>query len=238
VTTSRTVSTAEVGPGRWRIVISLLASVQLHVLLWGPAPARSPPARLSTAALAELEIPIELDPSTDPTPNGSARAPPRAMRGSGHSDDPHTPASASRALTSSDHAPQTADDAIVQGPSLDWLYAIVAARGHGDGQGAGGGRGAEAAGGSPARLTSSDWRSCPARVEHAPAVAHVVVNVDTRGRPLRAQVVDADSGTSAAAVECAMRAAYIPAHDAQGRPVRGNTRPFRIEFLEGAARAR
>jgi hypothetical protein len=225
---------------RWRPVIAALASVQAHVLIWAALAGPSMEPLIPPPASLELEVTLEPPPEAAPDPQatGSVELKPRGpARGAGHTNDFHTPAPASRALTNDDPTPPSpADFSLVQGPSLDWLYAIVAARGDGDGLGEGGGNGAPPAGGSPARLASDDWRWCPARVEHVRAIAHLVVDVDPRGRALRATLVDADSGCGAAAIQCAMKAAYLPARDAKGRPVRGKTRVFRVEFLGDTGR--
>ncbi|HXX66826.1 MAG TPA: hypothetical protein VEK07_06580 [Polyangiaceae bacterium] len=235
----RFASTAQ-AQGRWRVIVAALASLQAHVAIWAAMANPSAAPLAPATASAELEVALEPappEPAPDPPPRASVELQPRGpSRGAGHTSDPHTPAPASRALTNIDPTPPSpADFSLVQGPSLDWLYAIVAARGDGDGLGEGGGGGAPPAGGSPARVASDDWRWCPAHIEHAPAIAHLTVEVDPRGRALQATLVDADSGCGAAAIRCAMSAAYLPARDARGRPVRGKTRIFRVQFLGNAA---
>ena len=241
MSTFRFASPAELeAQGRWRVVLAALASVQAHVAIWaamanpsttplGPAPA---PPQLEVA----LE-PLPPEPGADPRPTAPVELQSRGpSRGAGHTSDRHTPAPASHALTSIDPTPPSpADFSLVQGPSLDWLYAIVAARGDGDGLGEGGGPAAPPARSSPARVASDDWRWCPATIDHAPAIAHLRVDVDPRGRALQATLVDADSGCGAAAIRCAMSAAYLPARDAKGRPVRGKTKIFRVQFLGNAS---
>lgn len=240
MSTSRFVSKAQLETqGRWRPVLAALASLQAHVLIWA---ALSEPSEVVPVVPADsaLELEVALEPPLEPTFDPQAPPPvelkPRGpSRGAGQTNDRHTPAPASRALTNIDTTPPSpADFTLVQGPSLDWLYAIVAARGDGDGLGEGGG--GPPAGGSPAHVASDDWRWCPAHVEHAPAVAHLVVDVDPRGRPLHATLVDADSGCGQAAIRCALSAAYLPALDGQGRPIRGKTRIFRVQFLGDASR--
>lgn len=220
-------------------MIAALASLQAHVLVWAAIAA---PSIAPAAPAASLELQVTLEPPQeappDPQPTASAELKPRGpARGAGHTNDSHTPAPASRALTNDDPTPPSAADfTLVQGPSLDWLYAIVAARGDGDGLGEGGGNGAPPAGGTPAHVASDDWRWCPAHVERTPAIAHLVVDVDPKGRALHAALVDADVGCGAAAIQCALNAAYLPARDAKGRPVRGKTRVFRVEFLADVPR--
>lgn len=60
----------------------------------------------------------------------------------------------------------------------------------------------------------------------------VRVTVDADGTPLAAEVLeDPGHGYATAAKECAMKArVYVVAKDADGKPVRAKSFPFRIHF--------
>jgi protein TonB len=88
---------------------------------------------------------------------------------------------------------------------------------------------------SPIRLADDDW-TCPwphqaddAEVDEQTALVRVNVRVD--GTPETAQVLqDPGLGFGPAAVACAMRARYLPAHDREGRPVATVSPPIRVRF--------
>jgi hypothetical protein len=62
---------------------------------------------------------------------------------------------------------------------------------------------------TPARVENPDWRACPVSVAFRPAYAHVIADVDAEGHSIAVRLVDADAGTSQAALQCAMDAHYI-----------------------------
>lgn len=229
-------------PTAWRLTIALLASIQVHTVLWGCAlPLDSAPARLTQASTPlRYERSVEVDPTLDAPfaegEGGDLGASTRQGQGG-------TAERRSSSGTLRGKGAKLAKSAnITTSPSLDWLYARVAARANeaAQGQGAGGGGGADGDGEgakgepgpwrTPAHVANSDWRSCPASVATRPAYAHVIADVDSEGHALGVRLLDADPGTGKAALQCAMNAHYIPARDAHGNPVRGRTRVFRVEF--------
>jgi hypothetical protein len=231
-----------VTPNGWRSAIALLASIQAHTLLWAWAFAPDAPTRLLPHASRErhherfIEVEPFLDTSFTEGQGGDTGL--STWQGQGRTAERRSSAAAIRGKG----AKSAKAASLSPAPSLDWLYARVAARASEDtrGQGTGGGPDAEGGGEgakgdpglwhTPARVENSDWRACPVSVAFRPAYAHVIADVDAEGHAIAVRLVDADAGTSQAALQCAMDAHYIPSHDAQGNPVRGRTRVFRVEF--------
>jgi hypothetical protein len=233
----------------WRCTIAILASIQAHTLLLACAFGGDAPARLvpHTILRKHYEEEIDLDPVTD-TPliadeGGGAGGGDFASSTRANS----TPTVERRRGSTAGSHGKTAKSAktakLSPGPSLDWLYARVAARANENAEGQSGGEKAVAEGGgdegargdptvwrTPAHVQNPDWRACPVSVPARPAYAHVIADVDAEGHAVAVRLVDADPGTNEAALQCAREAHYIPAHDAQGSPVRGRTRVFRVEF--------
>lgn len=87
----------------------------------------------------------------------------------------------------------------------------------------------------PVALATEDW-SCPwpasaeaTDIDDQVAVVRVVVKAD--GTPASARVVsDPGNGFGPAAVVCAMRASYRPAHNRAGHPIRALSPPIQVRF--------
>jgi protein TonB len=63
------------------------------------------------------------------------------------------------------------------------------------------------------------------------ATAHAIVDADAEGRPLAVRIVDDPGyGFGEEAKRCALSWRYMPALDRDGRPVRGSTQPFAVQF--------
>ena len=89
---------------------------------------------------------------------------------------------------------------------------------------------------APELLGSLDWNDCPfpreadaAQVHHA--VVMIQVHVKADGSPESVTVLDdPGNGFGREARECAMRKQYAHGLDAEGRPVAGAAKPFRVRF--------
>jgi len=231
-----------VAPGGWRCTIALLASIQAHALVWaldfGPDMSTRLVPHAARQRLHEHFIEVEpaLDAQWTEGEDGDLGSSTRSVQG--HAVERR---SATAALRGKGAKSAKAAN-LGPGPSLDWLYARVAARAGEDARGAGAGGGEDSHGDdegakgepgpwhTPARLETSDWRGCPVSVASRPAYAHVIADVDAAGHAVAVRLVDADPGAGQAALQCAMEAHYVPAHDVRRNPVRGRTRVFRVEF--------
>lgn len=88
----------------------------------------------------------------------------------------------------------------------------------------------------PGLLGSSDWNDCPfpgeadaEQIDRQAVLIQVVVKPD--GSPDNVIVVqDPGHGFGREARKCAMRKKYAPGMDADGKPVGGTTKPFRVRF--------
>lgn len=86
---------------------------------------------------------------------------------------------------------------------------------------------------APARLGGRVAWHCPwpKEAEGDHAIAHLAVEADPLGRPLRVRIVDDPGhGFGTDAARCAMAWTYQPALDRDGRTARGWTRPFAVQF--------
>jgi len=104
--------------------------------------------------------------------------------------------------------------------------------GTGSGPGTGSGRGSIASKARMAWLTHTDWRCHrPGHEDLGRVVVRIRVQVEPDGRPGQVTVVrPGPEDFNRRAIDCARDESYVPALDAEGRPIAGSCE-FGIEFL-------
>jgi hypothetical protein len=241
----------QLGEGRIRLAVAsglaVLAHAAAGVLLGSRHPPRPAPALVSGASLGDFAVELQ-DP--DPTLQGLGTrgvGPEAARPGRRPTREPGAPRPARASAAVSEPHSSASIAAVVVGQHESFAGGFTTSQGTADifvgdptaadallyGDGSGGGPDLSA----PPRLGGYVYWNCPwpgasPDVEHA--VAHVTADVNARGEPTGAQLID-DSGRGfgAHALACALQEHYLAGRDRLGRPAAGRTRPFAVRFDRG-----
>jgi periplasmic protein TonB len=235
---------------RWHLVLAIAIAILAQGSLWLVARCaeRAPAARsVATPVNAHVEAELDVDVERAPQPAGSPELRPLrvAQRSPTKSSRPPPPAEAGAIVAQEASGPvDLTADTFVTGTANEYAGGATTSKGvsanavrTGD-LDPGAPRAARGAAPDLSRTVSLEEQSwsCPwpraadaEQIDEQTVVIRVVVRPDGTAESAEV-VVDAGRGFGPAAIACAMRTRFAPAHDREGAPVRSRSPPINVRF--------